>query len=151
VDERLHWVGVRGKAQPSHSPKELHDRLWTQAAAVDFNSSPEVVSLFVDSMNKVIDLHAERILVRERSRIPGTVWVVLYLVAVLTLAAMGYHGGIAGTSRSPVMLAVALAFSLVIVLIVDLDRPGEGLIDVSQQMMIDLRDSLEHQALNDSS
>jgi hypothetical protein len=142
VDERLHWVGVRGRAEPSHSPKELHDRLWAQAAAVDFNSSSEVVSLFVESLNKVIDLHAERILVRERSRIPGTVWVVLYLVAVLTLAAMGYHGGVAGTCRSPVMLAVALAFSLVIVLIVDLDRPGEGLIDVSQQMMIDLRDSL---------
>jgi hypothetical protein len=34
---------------------------------------------------------------------------------------------------------------------VDLDRPGEGLIDVSQQMMIDLRDSLEHKSLNDDS
>jgi hypothetical protein len=142
VDERLHWVGEGSKAQTSQSSKELHDRLWAQTAAVDFNSSPDVVSLFVESMNKVIDLHAERILVRERSRIPGTVWVVLYLVAVLTLAAMGYHGGVAGTSRSPVMLVVALAFSLVIVLIADLDRPGEGLINVSQQMMIDLRDSL---------
>lgn len=142
VDERLHWVGEGSKAQTSQSSKELHDRLWAQVAAVDFNSNPDVVSLFVESVNKVLDLHAERILVRERSRIPGTVWVVLYLVAVLTLAAMGYHGGIAGTSRSPVMLVVALAFSLVIVLIADLDRPGEGLINVSQQMMIDLRDSL---------
>jgi hypothetical protein len=40
------------------------------------------------------------------------------------------------------MLAVAITFSAVIMLIVDIDRPGEGLINVSQQAMIDLRDSM---------
>jgi len=40
------------------------------------------------------------------------------------------------------MLAVAIAFSAIILLIADLDRPGEGFINVRQQAMIDLRDSL---------
>jgi hypothetical protein len=55
---------------------------------------------------------------------------------------MGYHGGVAGTSRSPVMLAVAIAFSAVIMVIADLDRPGQGFINVSQQPMVDLRERL---------
>ncbi len=60
----------------------------------------------------------------------------LFVIALLSLAAMGYHSGIAGTNRSPVTLAVAIAFSVVILLIVDL----EGFINVSQQVMIDLQD-----------
>jgi len=81
-------------------------------------------------------------MVRERSRIPGEYWVVLYGVAVLALTAMGYHGGVAGTSRSPVIFAVAIAFSAVIMVIADLDRPGEGFINVSQQPMMALREMM---------
>jgi len=80
--------------------------------------------------------------VRERSRIPGPIWVVLYVVAVLGLAAVGYHGGVAGTGRSPVMLVVAIVFSAVIILIADLNRPGEGFIEVSQQPMVELREMM---------
>jgi hypothetical protein len=78
-----------------------------------------------------------------RSRIPAAIWGILYAVAVLTLAAMGYHGGLAGTSRSLALLAVALTFSAVMWLIADLDRPGEGALKVSQQAMVDLQSSMK--------
>ena len=78
-------------------------------------------------------------MLRERSRIPGTYWVILYVVALLALAAVGYHCGVAGRNRTPVMLAVAIAFSVVITVIVDLDRPRQGFINVSQEPMLDLR------------
>jgi hypothetical protein len=142
VEERLQYAGVE-KVQGVRSSKELHNQLWAQAAAVgEKNPGSEVVALFIESVNEVIDLHAERVMVRERSRIPGTYWIVLYVVSIFALAAMGYHGGVAGTARSPVMLAVAIAFSAVILLIADLDRPGEGWVNISQQAMIDLRDSM---------
>jgi hypothetical protein len=142
VEERLQWAGVE-KVQVIRSSKELQNQLWAQAVAVgEKNPGSEVVALFIESVNEVIDLHAERVMLRERSRIPGTYWIVLYVVSIFALAAMGYHGGVAGTARSPVMLAVAIAFSAVILLIADLDRPGEGWVNVSQQAMIDLRDSM---------
>jgi hypothetical protein len=142
VEERLEWTGVT-KAGVGRSSNELLIQLWARAAAAGQESPGlEIVSLFIFSVNDVIDLHAKRVMVRERSHIPGPFWAVLYLVAILALASMGYHGGVAGTSRSPVMLAVAIAFSAVIVLIVDIDRPGQGLVNVSQQAMIDLRDSM---------
>lgn len=59
---------------------------------------------------------------------------------------MGYHGGVAGTSRSPAMLAVAIAFSAVIIVIVGLARPGEGFINVSQRPLVDLRGVLAYDA-----
>lgn len=143
VDERLRWGGVKD-IPPGPSSRELLDRLWAQAAVVGQKKPGEdVTSLFVDSVNAVISFNAQRKTVRERSHIPGAYWLVLYLTAVLSLSAMGYHGGVAGTTRSPVMLAVALAFSMVIVVIADIDRPGEGWINVSQEAMIDLRDALD--------
>jgi hypothetical protein len=55
---------------------------------------------------------------------------------------MGYHAGLAGSGRSLALLALVLAFSAVVTLIVDLDRPQEGLLRVSQQAMIDLQKTL---------
>jgi hypothetical protein len=40
------------------------------------------------------------------------------------------------------MLALALIFSVVLLLIADLDRPQRGLLTVSQQAMIDLQKSM---------
>jgi hypothetical protein len=138
VQERLQWVGV-AKAQAGLSWHELLDQLWAQAAAVGAHN-PGGVDVFLNSVSAVINLRAERMILRERSHIPSAFWAALYVVAILALAAMGYHGGVAGTHRSPVALAVAIAFAVVILLIAALDRPGEGLVNVSQQAMIDLHD-----------
>jgi hypothetical protein len=138
VEERLRWAGVV-KAPTGRSRDDLLDQLWAQAAVVGAQN-PGEVDVFLGSVGQVIDLHTERMMLRERSQIPTAFWVVLYLIAFLALAAMGYHGGVAGTKRTPVSVAVAVAFSLVIMLVADLDRPGEGFVNVSQQVMIDLQD-----------
>lgn len=140
VDERLRWANMT-QDEPGRSAKDLLDRLWKTAAAVGAQS-PGEVDVFLGYVGRIIELQQERVMVRERSRIPGAYWAVLYVVAVLALTAVGYHVGVAGTTRSPVMLAVAIAFSAVIMVIADLDRPGEGFINVSQQPMIDLREML---------
>jgi hypothetical protein len=141
VNVRLQWVGGHVE-QTKPTAQDLLNQLWVQVAAAGIKAPSDTVSLFVDAANDVIKLNAERTMVRERSRIPGEFWLMLYLVAMLSLAAMGYHGGVAGSTRSPVMVAVTIAFSVVILLIVDLDRPGEGWVNVSQDAMLELRDAL---------
>ncbi|MEO2088677.1 MAG: hypothetical protein ABGY75_04150, partial [Gemmataceae bacterium] len=54
-------------------------------------------------------------------------------------AAVGYQSGLAATRRSLAMLALVVAFAGVLLLIADLDRPGEGLLVVSQEAMHDLQ------------
>jgi len=141
VEGRLVWTGSDNAPGTSLS-SQLLDRLSAQAIAVwEKNPSPQVVSLIVGGANDVVRLNAERVEVN-RGRIPAAVWAVLYIIAALSLGAMGYHCGVAGTTRSPVMLGVGIVFSLVIVLIVDLDRPGDGWIIVPQDAMIDARNAL---------
>jgi hypothetical protein len=89
----------------------------------------------------MIDVHAKRLLA-VRTRIPGAIWVALYAVALVALAEMGYQGGLAGSTRSVVVVAVAFTFSVVLWLIADLDRPREGSLTVSQQPMVELRNSM---------
>jgi len=54
------------------------------------------------------------------------------------MAAMGYEFGLAGAWSWAVTILLAIAFTSVIVLIADLDRPQAGLIQVSQQPLLDL-------------
>ena len=143
VEARLQGAQAGQVAQAIAKSEELHGRLWAQAmAAVEKDRSP-IASIFIQSLNEVIDLHAKRVMVGLRSRVPGAIWMGLYLLAVLSMMAMGYHEGLTSTKRSLAMVALVLAFSAVLILIVDLDRPGQGLLQVSQQAMIDLRNSMQ--------
>jgi hypothetical protein len=77
-----------------------------------------------------------------RSRVPGMIWIVLSLLAILSMVMMGYHSGLANSRRSIVVIGLIIGFALVLFLIADLDRPGQGTLRVSQQAMIDLRHSM---------
>ena len=144
ADVRLEAAQGGNLARAVQRSEEIHAQLWAHATAVS-NKNPNsiIVGLFVQSLNELIDLHSKRIALSLRSRIPGPIWAALYFVSVLSLAAMGYHGGVAGTSRSLAIVAVAIAFSAVIWLVVDLDRPNAGSIRVDQQAMIDVRNSMK--------
>jgi hypothetical protein len=123
--------------------EEIQQKMWTEAENVgQKNPNSIVVGLFIQSLNETIDLHAKRLQAGIRSRIPGAIWVGLFSVAVLSLAAMGYLEGLTGTRRSLAVFAVAVAFAVVIELIADLDRPQEGVLRVSQQALLDVQRSM---------
>ena len=126
--------------------EELQVQLWDHATVVAQRNPNPVVGLFVASLNDVIDIHGKRVHAITQNRIPAAIWSALYLVAVLALASMGYHAGVVGKHRPLAVFAVAVAFSSVLWLIADLDRPGEGLLRVSQQAMTDLRASMTEPA-----
>jgi hypothetical protein len=145
VDVRLAAVqGGRSLSEGIRRSEEIHGLLWAEAIGVselDPRSVP--TGLFIQSLNEVIDLHSKRLTVAFRSRIPTAVWTVLFAVAVMTFLGVGYQGGVSKTGRSLAVYGVVLTFAVVLWLVVDLDRPGEGLLKVSQQPMIELRKSME--------
>jgi hypothetical protein len=140
VDQRLRWD--RGAADsPGKSADDLLARLWN-AAAMAGQQHPGEVDVFLTQVTQMIELEHERQLLREQNRIPAEFWFVVGLLTFLTAFAVGYHSGVAETSRSPTLLALAFALAAVIVVIVDLDRPGTGLINVSERPMLELRAAL---------
>jgi hypothetical protein len=143
VDVRLQATQPKKVADALSRSTELHAELWaeaTEVAGIDQRSI--VTGLFIQSLNEVIDLHATRVLLGLRSRIPAIVWIALVFVAMVTMSTMGYQEGLADTRRSPASLALVVTFSAVLLLTVDLDRLHEGFLRVSQQSLIDLQQSL---------
>ncbi len=142
VDARLQAARTGNLSDAIRRSEELHGRLWSETVAVaGKNSQSEVVALFIESVNNLIDLHTQRV-TAVLARIPGILWLVLYAITVVGMAGMGYQAGLAGTTRSIAAIALAFTFSAVILLIADLDRPGEGSLRVSQQAMIDLQSAM---------
>jgi hypothetical protein len=130
-------------AQVTKRSEELHEQLWVQAVAVAEKKPTPITATFIQALNETIDLHAKRVMIGTRNRIPFSIWAGLFSLAMLGMAAMGYQSGLSATRRSPAMIAMVLAFSGVLFLIADLDRGHEGLLTVSQQAMIDLQKSMK--------
>jgi hypothetical protein len=142
VDVRLQAVQQNRLNDGIAKSEVLLERLWSTAVAAVQKERTPTTNLFVTSLNEVIDLHATR-LMRVRSRVPTTIWIVLYMLAILTMSMIGYQSGLSGSRRSLAVVVLVLAFSSVLYLIADLDRPGKGMLQVSQQAMIDLRRSMK--------
>lgn len=98
----------------------------------------DLVSLYLDSLNETINLHETRITARY-ARVPETVVLLLVGGSALSLAMVGYSAGL--TKRRSLLSAAVLIIALgaVIMIVIDLDRPREGFIQVSQQPLIDLQ------------
>lgn len=140
VDARLEVVQTGNVEQVLRRSDELHRQLWKEAEAVGQEHPHSiVVGLFIQSLNETIDVHSKRVLVGLQNRLPGALWVTLYLITMLTMAGVGYHEGLSKSSRSLAIVVLVLTFSAIMTLVADLDLPQEGFFTVSQQAMIDLR------------
>ena len=147
VDVRIDFYGIgvddTGVREASEKTERLHKQIWSHAIDLSAeNLRPEVVRLFIESINEVIDLHEKRSAAM-RDHVPPTVFLILYTVAAIGFGFVGYGSGLSGHRHLIVSLFVVILISTVITLIADLDRPRRGLIKVSQQSLLDLRQSLE--------
>ncbi len=119
--------------------QQLHNQLWSIVnTAKDQTANHILLSLYINSINEVMDLHTRRVVAASQLRIPTIIWIVLYSVALLGLTEMGYQTGVTGSARSPAFLGLVLSFAAVLWLIADLDRPREGTISVGQRAMQEL-------------
>jgi hypothetical protein len=123
---------------------EIHDEMWTitEELARESGDRP-VVAIFIESLNETIDLHESRITAGLYARVPPTVIWLLVVGVVFGVGMVGYNAGLTGRRSMLSAVVLAVALSAVLALVVDLDRPSDGLIRTSQQPLIDLRDSLE--------
>jgi hypothetical protein len=117
--------------------------LWTISEGVAKTTDQgDLVSLYLDSLNQTIDLHETRITAGLYARVPETVVLLLIFGSALSIGMVGFTAGL--TERRSLLSAVVLALALgaVIMIVVDLDRPREGFIQVSQQPLIDLQQQI---------
>jgi hypothetical protein len=122
--------------------QELQNQLWSQAVGVaDKDPRSISIGLFVSSLNDTINVGAKRDAARA-NHVPQPVLFFLFLVTILTMGLVGFGCGLGAHRNFSATATMCLLIGLVILVIVDLDRPRRGFIEISQQPMIELRQSL---------
>ena len=118
---------------------EIQTDLWA-IAEDQARESPgsEMVALYIETLNEMIDVHETRVTAGVYARVPETVLVLLFVGSALTMAMVGYGAGLT-KRRSPLTaLVLIVVLGAVVTLVVDLDRPRDGFLTVGQQPLMDL-------------
>jgi hypothetical protein len=116
----------------------LQTEFWTRTAAyAQQDPNPVRVGLLLQSLNEAIDL-AEARWMAFQNHVPESVIYVNATVGLLSAMLVGYSFGVNGRRNIFSMFMLAVSITLVLAVIIDLDRPRSGSIRVSQQPMIDL-------------
>jgi hypothetical protein len=122
----------------------LQELMWSHVESLSAEGGASQGKVFfARALNDVFTLHTKRVVLGAHYRIPPAMWLALIVASGVAMFAVGFQFGIGGNRRiHAATFALAITFALVMVLAFDLDRPGEGLVAVNQQPMIDLYRSM---------
>lgn len=146
VDVRLRLQGSfagdsLGAAEIQRSA-EIETALWAHTTDAAIKAPHAITNSFVTTMNEMIDTDAERVAAL-RNRIPGGVWLMLVIVAAFGCFTTGYSSGFRGARSAFTSLAFPVLVTVVMLLIYDLMHPHSGLVGISQQPLLDLRNTMD--------
>ena len=111
------------------------------AKRVNFQRDP-VTALFIQSINELIEsfLRRESQITRH---VPESVLLVLFITFVLTGFVVGFSSGAEGDHPSSASYIAAIVIVLMVFVIIDLDHPRRGLIEVPRESLIDLQTTIQ--------
>jgi len=116
----------------------LQAQLWRIAQeAANIDPRPVTAGLFLQSINDVIDAYGVRQAALQK-HVPEVVLFLLIAIFVISGSVQGYASGLAGGRPWLATVSLAGLIVLVVFIVIDLDRPRRGLIEVDQSSMIDL-------------
>tara|TARA_R110002073_G_scaffold243551_3_gene405739 strand:+ start:1722 stop:2516 length:795 start_codon:yes stop_codon:yes gene_type:complete len=117
---------------------EIQSGLWDLAvAATDIDPRPVTTGSFVNALNQLIDSQGRRSAILQ-AHVPEPILLLLFFVFVASIGIMGYSSGLSGRRILVPLVLVSLLITLIVFIIVDLDRPKRGLIKVDQSALIEL-------------
>jgi hypothetical protein len=139
LDQRLAATDPANVEQAKIRSEELQGELWAIAEKIvlDVDKS-DTISAYVDSLNQVITLHNERVVKGLQARMPPPIVLAMFAIILIVMFLAGMESGYAPHRSVAALFMMVLVFSAVMYLVVDMDRPQEGLIKISQQPLIDL-------------
>lgn len=118
---------------------EVQRRLWAVAVeATELDPRPVTSGAFMASLNEMIDAQGRRNALLQL-HVPEVVLILLFIVFISAGGILGYTAGLSGTRILVPTILVAFLITMVVFIIVDLDRPRRGLIQVDQTPLQDLR------------
>jgi hypothetical protein len=146
VDSRLQFAYAGDNPERINVARQEGERLqiefWTRAVNyASKNANPFLPGLLLQSLNQVIDLESDSWMAFHNHVPEGVIYVDIFLTLLVSVV-LGYSFGLAGRRHAFSMCILAVAMTVVLGVIIDIDRPRRGFIRVSQQPMIDLQHQL---------
>lgn len=124
-------------AAQEHS-EALQAPLWQRTAiAARASDTPALANFLVQSVTRLIEVEGQR-KAALAARIPPAVLLALMAYSVGVAGILGYVAAGAHAHRRRISWVMFLLVTLAFMLILDLDRPGDGLIRVSEANMYDM-------------
>jgi hypothetical protein len=120
----------------------LQATLWADARlAIEVDPNIYAPALFVEAVNQLIDSFGKRSAALDR-HVPEVVLLLLYATFLMAGGIVGFSSGIAGHRPSMVSYLLVVLIVVLVFIILDLDRPRRGLIQVSQASMVELQTTI---------
>jgi protein-S-isoprenylcysteine O-methyltransferase Ste14 len=145
VEARIQYyeVGpdVKGILKADSLSQAISARLWKRASDLSKNpANLAATQQMIPALNSMIDVATSR-LAGERAKVPESILIMLFLLALITAFYSGYSEGRKGKIDWLVQTGFCLLVSLVILFTYDLDRPRRGFVNLDgpNQTIIELR------------
>ena len=133
-------------ASRANQNEQIRARLWKQTRDAIFPvRETELASYFVEAMNNMLDIGTRRILAG-RAHVPPQILDALFLYLLVAATVLGALMGREGQKQRYSSTLLIILFVLGIVLILDIDRPREGSIKVSQRGLEELVTAMDKDA-----
>ncbi len=121
----------------------VQNELWRYAVlASEEDKSPVTAGLFIQALNALIDSFSSRNAVLDR-HVPEVVMILLFCTFLMTWGIVGYTSGVAGHRPSFVTYLMLVLIVLLVYIIIDLDRPRRGLIEIDHSSLYTLQAALD--------
>jgi hypothetical protein len=146
--EAGHRGNLEGILALLEEAEAMQDQLWDLGVAQARAAGEEdAVSLsrgqFLQSVVGLMDIQTARLEAAISNRIPSVIWYTLYLTGSLSMLITGYQASLVGRRSPLATVTLAVAFSSVMMLITDLDRPVMRFFEIDNQVVVDLVERMD--------
>ena len=123
--------------------QQIQGQIWAQVTelANEEAGNDWINALLISSINDMFDNQSRRITVGLIDHVPGLMWLALFTLVIISMMGVGYLLGKMQSNNGLLILGLSLAFSAILIIIIDLDS-SRGTIKVNNQAMTDLYERL---------
>ncbi len=120
---------------------EIQNDLWNLAVMAAKEDPRAVTSgAFISSLNEMIDSQGKRNALLQM-HVPEIVLFLLFIVFIASGGILGYSSGLSDKRVVAPTIMVSLLIALIVFIIIDLDRPKRGVIQIDQGSMLMLQEN----------
>jgi hypothetical protein len=121
----------------------LQRQIWAVGVKVaEADQRAVTTGLYISAVNEMIDSAGRRD-AGLKNHVPESVVYVIIAVTLASLGIMGYSSGLNGARSITATIIISVIVVAVIFIILDFDRPYRGLVTISQQSLVELRQSMD--------